>query len=176
MTRSVSCNEFLHRYSDYRDGVVQGRDRLRLEGHLAVCRQCQEYDASVARGVLVLQNSGEIEPSRTLSRQLRERIAAGRRRTSPLFPLFPAYAGVLAGLLLIGSVGMMLVDRHEESVRVTAVDSPAADPVPVSEPVLVRPATLTVPDTSLRVQAFGADWHAPGPDEEPYIMKPALTR
>lgn len=171
MAHSVTCKEFLRRYSDYRDGIIEGRERLHLEGHLAVCRQCQAYDARVARGVIVLQNSGEIEPSPDLRQQLRERIAAGRRRD---FQFFPAYAGVLAGLLLIASLGVLLWETEDAPVQTVVADST----LPISEPLppVVSPATLNPTDASLAVPAFGADWRAPGANEEPYIIKPALTR
>ncbi len=173
MAHSITCGEFLERYSEYRDEIIQGQERLRLEGHLAVCHQCQAYDARVARGVIVLQNSGEIEPSNLLKAQLRERIAAGRR---PDFPLIPAYAGVLAALVLIVSVGVVLWDTPEPPVQTIVIDStPATDPAPPFSTV-AQPATITTTDQSFTVPAFGADWRAPGADEEPYIMKPAFTR
>ena len=171
MAHSITCNEFLRRYSDYRDRIIQGQDRLRLEGHLAVCRQCQAYDAHVARGVIVLQNSGEIEPSRALRRQLRERIAAGRRRE---FQLFPAYAGVVVGLLFIVSLGVVLWDAEEAPLQTIVVDSTPTAPTPAR--AMARPAVLGPRNESLAVPAFGADWRAPGADEEPYIMQSALTR
>jgi predicted anti-sigma-YlaC factor YlaD len=173
MAYSVTCNEFLERYSDYRDGIIQGQDRLRLEGHLAVCRQCQGYDARIARGIIVLQNSGEIEPSNTLKAQLRERIAAGRR---PELPLMPTYAGVLAALVLIASVAVVLWDAPEPQIQTIVIDSaPPTTPVlPVS--TTARPAALAPPEETFTLPAFGADWRAPGADEEPYIMKPAFTR
>lgn len=173
MAYSVTCNEFLERYSDYRDGIIQGQDRLRLEGHLAVCRQCQGYDARVARGVMVLQNSGEIEPSNALKAQLRERIAVGHR---PELPLMPAYAGILAALVLIASVVALLWDGPEPQVQTIVIDStPPADPVlPVSTAAQLD--ALDAPEESFTVPAFGADWRAPGADEEPYIMKAAFTR
>ncbi len=172
MAHSLTCNDFLHQYSDYRDGMVPGPERHRLEGHLAACHQCQAYDARVARGVIVLQNSGEIEPSVDLRRQLRERIAAGRRRE---IPWFPVYAGVFSAFLLIAAVGLVMWDEQEIPIPVVAVDTaPPAVPIPAQYPT--QPALFEGVDESLAVPAFGADWHAPGADEEPYIMKPALTR
>ena len=172
MAHSVTCNEFLERYSDYRDGIIQGQDRLRLEGHLAVCRQCQGYDARIARGIIVLQNSGEIEPSNALKAQLRERIAAGRR---PELPLMPTYAGVLAALVLIASVAVVLLDAPEPQVQTIVIDSaPITPALPVS--TAAQPAARATPEETFTVPAFGADWRAPGADEEPYIMKPAFTR
>ena len=172
MAHSITCDDFLHRYSDYRDGVVQGPERLRLEGHLAVCRQCQAYDARVARGVMVLQNSGEIEPSTELRRQLRDRIAAGRRRE---LPWFPVYAGVFTAFLLIAAVGVVMWDEQEIPIQTVLIDT-APPIVPVPAQGLTRPALLVGVDESLAVPAFGADWRAPGANEEPYIMKPAFTR
>ena len=173
MAHSVTCDEFLERYSEHRDGIIQGQDRLRLEGHLAVCRQCQAYDARVARGVIVLQNSGEIEPSNALRAQLRERIAAGRR---PELPLMPTYAGVLAALVLIASVAVVFWDAPERQVQTIVIDSaPLADPVPPVSTV-AQPAARGTLDESFTVPAFGTDWRAPGADEEPYIMKSAFTR
>ena len=171
MAHSVTCDEFLERYSEYRDATMPERERVRWQGHLAVCRRCQAYDARVARGVIVLQNSGEIEPSNALKAQLRERIAAGRR---PEFPLLPTYAGALAALVLVASVGVVFSDTAEPPVQRIVIDSTPVEATAVN--LMAQPVASEQPDEDFTVPAFGADWRAPGADEEPYIMKPVFTR
>ena len=175
MAHSITCTDFLQQYSDYRDGLIPESERHRLEGHLAACRQCQAYDARVARGVIVLQNSGEIEPTGDLRRQLRERIAAGRRRE---LPWLPVYAGVFTAFLLVAAAGTIMWDGQETPIQTVAIDTaPLIVPLPAQTATRPTPFQgLDGPDESLVVPAFGADWHAPGADEEPYIMRPALTR
>ncbi len=119
----------------------------------------------------MLKNSGEIEPPRRLRRELQERIAASNNRD---FPLLPTYVGVLATLTLIISVGLVLWDQHEAPIPTIVMDS--APSVPMSPPPFARPATLEQPDVSLAVPAFGADWRAPGADDETYLVWPTEVR
>ena len=154
-----------------RDHRVVGVDLRVLESHLAACPRCQTYDARVSRGVLVLKNSGEIEPPRHLRHELQRRIAAANRFD---FPLLPTYAGVLATLAVIVSVGLVLWDRQEPRIPTIVMDSAPATPLPAAS--LVRPATLEQPDVSLAVPAFGADWRAPGAEDDTYLVWPAQVR
>ncbi len=172
MTDSISCASFLERYSDYRDGYLEGEAvRARFDAHLANCDRCRTYHVRIARGVLVLQNSGEIEPSPSLRHQLRDRIQVGRGQR---YPLAPAYAGAMLGLVLLVGAGVILFDSDQPPPVAASADSVEFLPVvpaPIAEPRLVRSA-----DPVWEVPAFGAQWRSPGAGEEPYIMRASLTR
>jgi anti-sigma factor RsiW len=45
--RVLVCRQAVGLMSDYLDGALVGRDRLRLETHLADCPHCREYLAQL---------------------------------------------------------------------------------------------------------------------------------
>ena len=172
MPNPITCAEFLARYSEYRDGLASNNaERQRFTDHVVACPKCRDYDAHVARGVMVLRSSGEIEPSPVLRRRLRDRIAAGRLED---LPLAPAYAGVLVSLMVIVAAAVLVWDSVP----------PASQPVVAvidTQNVLIPLQTVQAPapthsESSLVVPAFGGGWRSPGADEEPYIMRAVLTR
>src|SRR2546429_8545515 len=78
----MTCDEFLERYTDFRDGLITApRELRRFERHLARCAGCRRYDTAVRRGVLALQAVETIEPSRDFRRRLDARLERGRRAT-----------------------------------------------------------------------------------------------
>lgn len=170
MPNPITCAEFLDRYSEYRDELVSSTERQRFADHIATCLKCQEYDAHVARGVMVLRSSGEIEPSPVLLQQLRDRIAAGRLED---LPLAPAYAGVLVSLMVIVAAAVLVWDSvPPPNQSVVVVDTPRP-----TIPLQTVQAPAPIPsESSLVVPAFGGGWRSPGADEEPYIMRVVLTR
>ena len=57
--RALVCKEAVALMSDYIDGTLDGRDRVRLDDHLAKCPLCTEYLAQLRATIDAL---GHAEP------------------------------------------------------------------------------------------------------------------
>jgi anti-sigma factor RsiW len=58
--RAMVCREAVALMTAYLDGVLDARDRHRLEGHLADCPHCSEYLAQLRVTIGAL---GRVEPA-----------------------------------------------------------------------------------------------------------------
>jgi anti-sigma factor RsiW len=47
----MPCQELVEAITDYLEGALLERDRIRFEEHLAVCGKCQEYVAQFERTI-----------------------------------------------------------------------------------------------------------------------------
>ena len=47
----MPCQELVEAITDYLEGALPERDRVRFEEHLAVCGKCQEYVAQFQRTI-----------------------------------------------------------------------------------------------------------------------------
>ncbi len=168
----MRCHEFLERYSDYRDGlIVDAETRARILSHLDHCIRCMGYDALVARGVIALRATGEVEPSRRLRRALDERFAT----TTPA-PPDPGYvrstsAGVMAALMVAGV--LILVGWAGTTFLVAPPATTRAErPAPAkSVVVLANPGVPFVGFTDLSVPAF----REPAVVESATVARPQMT-
>lgn len=52
--KPLMCQEFVELVTDYMEGTLAGRDRRRLEKHLAACDGCTEYMESIVTTVRTL--------------------------------------------------------------------------------------------------------------------------
>lgn len=128
----MNCDEFLARYSDFRDGVVTApREVRRFERHVAHCPQCRRYDTAVRRGVLALHAVDTLEPSPGFRRRLDERLR--RERLIVSAPVLPARAGVAAALFL--AVAVVLVALEALAGGRPVARAPELPPVPFPKPV-----------------------------------------
>jgi anti-sigma factor RsiW len=57
--RALVCREAVALMSDYVDGVLEERDRIRLDAHLAGCSSCTEYLAQLR---VTIDALGHAEP------------------------------------------------------------------------------------------------------------------
>ncbi|OGU04340.1 MAG: hypothetical protein A2W29_08165 [Gemmatimonadetes bacterium RBG_16_66_8] len=113
----MRCTDFLHLYSDYRDGRLRDRAlETALEHHLRECVRCARFDLVLRRGVDVLQTAPQIEPSPAFRRTLRLRLFA-----TPMLDPFPAPGLAVASLLVAAAVALFVL---EGVTRRSAVDPP----------------------------------------------------
>jgi anti-sigma factor RsiW len=128
----MNCQEFLSRYTDFRDGLITApRESRRFVRHLAGCAACRRYDIALRNGVVALRETtdavGDAGFRRRLERRLRAEAARARR---PYLPTRPALA---AALLILAAVGLLV---WEGAHRPSAVASaPTLPPVPFPKPV-----------------------------------------
>jgi anti-sigma factor RsiW len=74
--RAIACREAVHLMAAYLDGALPGRDRQRLEIHLAACPHCHEYLAQLR---VTIDALGRIEPDDLPDEALDELVALYRR-------------------------------------------------------------------------------------------------
>jgi len=128
------CQEFLDRYTEFRDGLIAApRELRRFQRHLVQCAACRRYDVAVRRGVAALQDVQTIEPSTEFRRRLDARIA----RERALAAAVPARAGLVAAMLVLVALSLLVVEagRRPQMVQALALP-PAAFPKPVANPGL----------------------------------------
>lgn len=85
----MRCREFRSLHAAYVDDVLSARDMGRMQAHRELCDACARMDTQVRRGLLVVRNLREIEPSADFSARLEARLAVvreemcGRRMAMP---------------------------------------------------------------------------------------------
>jgi hypothetical protein len=123
------CQEFLNRYTEFRDGLVAApRELRRFERHLVQCQACRRYDLALRRGVAALQDVETIEPSTDFRRRLDARLARERAGAA-----VPARAGLVAAMLVLVALSLLVLEvgRRPQLAQAPALP-PAAFPKPVA--------------------------------------------
>ena len=59
LRKAVVCREAVQLVTDYLEGALSRRDRLRLETHLRACPHCSEYLAQIRATIATV---GRVEP------------------------------------------------------------------------------------------------------------------
>jgi hypothetical protein len=128
------CQEFLDRYTEFRDGLVAApRELRRFQRHLVQCASCRRYDAALRRGVEALQTIETIEPSSDFRRRLDARLARERAGAAAV----PARAGLVAAMLVLVALSLLVVEAGRRPQMAQAPALPAAAfPKPVANPGL----------------------------------------
>ena len=128
----MTCQEFLARYTDYRDGLINApREARRFSRHLATCAACRRYDGALQRGVGALRTVPDTELDGAFRRRLDRRLAA--ERASVGRPVMPARPAVAAALLVAVALGLLALESARR-VPMTA-SAPSLPPVPFPKPV-----------------------------------------
>ncbi len=123
------CQEFLNRYTEFRDGLVAApRELRRFQRHLVQCQACRRYDAALRRGVAALQGVETIEPSIDFRRRLDARLARERAGAA-----VPARAGLVAAMLVLVALSLLVLEvgRRPQLAQAPTLP-PAAFPKPVA--------------------------------------------
>jgi anti-sigma factor RsiW len=74
--RALACRQAVELMSDYLDGALPERDRVRLEAHLADCPHCSEYLAQLR---VTLDALGRASPEDLPEEAVDELVALYRR-------------------------------------------------------------------------------------------------
>ena len=70
----MSCDQFIERYTDYRDGLLDSGTLEEVEEHLAACPCCARYDRVMQRGLELLSDIPLPESSDDFMPRLRHRL------------------------------------------------------------------------------------------------------
>lgn len=71
----MPCQELVEAITDYLEGALPERDRIRFEGHLAICVKCREYVGQFERTIAAVGRVKESE----LDPQVREALLTAFR-------------------------------------------------------------------------------------------------
>lgn len=70
----MSCEQFIERYTDFRDGLLDPDALAEVETHLAACESCCRYDRVMRRGLELLAGIPAPESSDDFMPRLRHRL------------------------------------------------------------------------------------------------------
>ncbi|TVP54510.1 MAG: hypothetical protein EA351_12985 [Gemmatimonadales bacterium] len=149
----MNCQEFLERYSEFRDFDEADTDLDSFKTHLDSCPACHRYHEVVERGVELARSFTGPSPREDFEDRLRHRIyhadlvAQTRRRdgSSPLIAVALAAAAVLAG---VGAWGPISTITSAPTVDLPGISASAPQvrtipgPLPVRESAERSPAFL----------------------------------
>jgi anti-sigma factor RsiW len=74
--RAIVCRQAVELMAGYLDGALSGRDRARLEAHLAACPHCSEHLAQLR---VTIETLGRVEPDDLPADTLDELVSLYRR-------------------------------------------------------------------------------------------------
>lgn len=127
-TRLNRCPDAQALLPEYVEGELGGRDRERVEGHLAICRACREEEARFRSSLSALRAPARPAMPRDLYAGFAHKLAVADSR-AVVFGRRLRFAGATAVLLLIvGVVGAQLASRSKQQsvVNVAPMPSPAS--------------------------------------------------
>lgn len=127
----MTCDEFLDRYTEFRDGLLTAPGEAnRFERHLVQCTNCRSYQAALRRGVEALHAVKVVVPSADFRARLESRL-----RSEGLVPGSkpPARAGVAAALFIVVAITLLALASVK---RVGVAHAPMLPPVPFPKPVV----------------------------------------
>jgi len=128
----MTCQEFLARYTDYRDGLITApREARRFTRHLVTCAACRRYDAALHSGVGALQTAAGAVPDAAFRYRLERRLAAERSHMG--HASMPTRPAVAAAFLIAAALGLLAWEgAHRPPATASARPLP---PVPFPKPV-----------------------------------------
>jgi hypothetical protein len=123
----MHCQDFLNRYSELADGLLDEAAEVACRQHLAVCQRCQRFDAAYRLGQGVLRHLPGISPSPEFRYQLAARL--GQERIEPV-PALGQWSGIAGAVLLAAAVAVAtfeLSPGRPEAPRATTGSAPASE-------------------------------------------------
>lgn len=126
----MTCDQFLRRYSEFRDGWLGPAVHRKFEDHIRQCSSCRRYDRVLSRGVQVLRSLPTPDSSPDFAPRLKHRIFH-LEDGSPL----GSTAGGSAALVAVATVGILalawlpfaLTTPVELELPAISVERPAAE-------------------------------------------------
>ena len=117
----MDCREFREKHVGYVDDTLSAVEMEAMHRHVRSCYRCARQDTAVRRGLLLVHNLPQIEPSSDFMAKLSDRIAeleaAGHdvEISSPYHLTSGAFVALAAGLTLFGItlLKVMLFDISE---------------------------------------------------------------
>jgi len=144
--RKKGCRRRRSSISAYLDNELSPRKRLKLQAHLAECKECREYLSEMAGVSQLVRLVGRAEPGPELVQTLKKRLYPLQQRTGAVFmprwrPVGARWAVAVAAVALVAFVllfGALYLYREGPAVPgITAsrIKTPSAPPSPPGESV-----------------------------------------
>ena len=149
--RSMTCDDFLARYSDLEDESVPDGDRKALQSHLADCGACAGYHAVVQRGVSIFKEIPQLRVREDFQeRVLHSVYTLDEKERLRRFRPHPATGGgamalVAAAVLVAVVVWSPNLWQDTPSVELPALVVQGPDPVTEGLPFVVGVDPLAAP-------------------------------
>lgn len=102
----MTCQESLTLYSEYLDGALPEGVRERFEVHLALCESCARYHRVVRKGLRLVHEMPEVEPSSDFHERLQHRIF--HLMDERLEPRRRGRTGTVASIAALGMIAFAL--------------------------------------------------------------------
>jgi len=143
----MDCADFLDRYSDFRDRLLDPAENAAFEGHVATCASCSRYDRVVASGIETLLRLPEVAPSDDFADRLGHRLSAVDVMEASTGSGAPV-ALVIAVAATIGAAAWLpAMHRDPQPMRLPPTFAHAPYH-PQLIPTVMRPTLLAVPATA----------------------------
>ncbi len=135
----MDCSTFKEQHLAFSDGTLPDAELVAMQGHLNECESCARHDIAMRRGLLVLRNIPDAEPSPDFHARLREKIRKAElgdaRAAQYRGPGIGTFAAAAAGVLAAGFMAVAAVDRNHPAPQLRL------DPIVAMQPE-VSPAVL----------------------------------
>lgn len=122
-SHEVGCDEYLARHSEYLDGLLSPLAAARLSAHAAACGSCARYDRIVRKGIDLVRDLPDVQPSEDFEQRLQHRIFhmedAQSLQSRPAG--LAAALGVAAAIALLAWSPMIMTGARDD-VAATAVE------------------------------------------------------
>ena len=153
----IDCSDFLDRYSDFRDQLLEPAENADFERHLDACDSCARYDRVVAGGIETLLRLPEVTPSPDFADRLGDRLSMVDVMEGSTGSGAPV-ALVIAVAASIGAAAWLPAMRGEPQPMRLPPTFAHAPYHPQLIPLVMQPSLLAVPATSTEP----ARYRAPG--------------
>ena len=114
----MDCRGFRERHVGFVDDTLPAVEMREMDEHVRACPRCARHDTAVRRGLLIVRNLPQIEPSADfmlrLNARLEELHVAGDGRSDARHASSLAsgsFAALAAGLALLGYLALEAVNR-----------------------------------------------------------------
>jgi hypothetical protein len=130
----MDCREFRERHVGFVDDTLPAVEMYDMQEHVRTCARCSRHDAAVRRGLLIVRNLPQIEPSPDFMARLNSRleelhVVRGGRSDAPVHPLGSgSFAALAAGLALLGYLAIETMNRWRGPVELRLAPVVATSP------------------------------------------------
>ena len=154
----MRCSDFLRLYSDYRDGeITDPRLESDIGHHLTECGRCMDYDATIARGVMLLRATSDVPPSPGFTHRLERRLSQSNPKAEHIGSTRSVHAGIMVALMMAAAIAVV-VGIGSDAAELGPQQEIVTATVPITPPVSnTRSGGGMVDLTGLSVPAFGTE-------------------
>lgn len=119
----MNCTEFLHRYSDYDDSLLDETELESFRAHLTACVSCARYDRVLRKGRMLARQHAQVTPGEDFIPRLQDRLwqhrIERRRRFATSVP-GGAAAALAAVTVVLSSLGVVALMEETGASRASA--------------------------------------------------------